>query len=777
MIPIQLKEEGFRFIKVRDNKAPLEPNWQKDNNYSYDDVGFNQFIQKNKRYGVVTGYNHLVVIDFDNRDVQEKVIPKLPDTFTVKTAGKGLLHLYFFVDDPQSFKVLDLNKDTIADIQGVGKQVIGAGTLMPNGKTYEVVKDIPISNVKIELIRKVFSEWTDIEVGVEHKNKKENDDICLQIKSIIKVKDVLGMLGIDTRTNPTDCPFHSSKGGRCFSFNENVWHCFHCDKKGTIFHLLMEKNGISFTDAKKILADRAGVEITTKPKLKTNNFLQNVESFYTQQPFFYDKSGIFWIWNFESNKYVLVDDIDMMNYLDEIMQLEGTTIDAKIKNTYLEAFKRIGRKKEPKKAPKKWIQFKDKAFSLESGNIYDVTPDFFFTNPIPHEIGISEDTPVMDKLFGEWVGTENLELLYEIIAYCCYSDYPIQLLFCLYGAGRNGKTSFSKVLTKFIGQDNICSTELDTLLTSRFETFKLYKKLICTLGETNFGILSKTSLLKKLVGGDVIGYEKKNKDPFDEYNYAKIIISSNSLPTSTDTSDGFYRRWLIIKFPFQFPEGKDIVTTIPDNEYSNLALKITRILKKLLENGSFKNQGDINKRKLDFIMASNPLPMFLHSCCDIGTNNYISYNELYTAYVAYLRYNKKRRILTKEFKSALEDEGFWVERTSKAIGTNDYGNSIFQNGYWIEGLTLKSDWEQRFCDSYANYATVLTPISRMCNRVGNNTTKFTKSTNQPPLSEAIITDSEEIVHHNCTICGSTDKVRFDSTMKPVCDDCNKPKDA
>jgi putative DNA primase/helicase len=72
------------------------------------------------------------------------------------------------------------------------------------------------------------------------------------------------------------------------------------------------------------------------------------------------------------------------------------------------------------------------------------------------------------------------------------------------------------------------------------------------LRETNFNLLTSTNLLKRLVGGDLIGFEKKGKDPFDDYNYAKIMINSNSMPMSQDESDGFYRRWLIIDFPNEF---------------------------------------------------------------------------------------------------------------------------------------------------------------------------------------------------------------------------------
>jgi P4 family phage/plasmid primase-like protien len=417
--------------------------------------------------------------------------------------------------------------------------------------------------------------------------------------------------------------------------------------------------------------------------------LTNVKVFYDEQPFFYDRSKIFWMWNLEESKYEIVDEIDIMNMIEETLGLYGQTISSKVKAEYLEAFKRVGRLNIPKPTPTKWIQFKDKAYSIKSGKLYDVTPNYFFTNPISYEIGDCEDTPTMDKLFTEWVGEDYVQDLYEILAYCCYREYPIQVMLCLYGCGRNGKSQYLKIIDKFLGITNICSTELDLIAgsnSSRFEVFKLYKKLACMLGETNFGILSSTSILKKLVGGDVIGFEKKGKDPFDDYNYAKIIIASNSLPSTEDSSDGFMRRWHIIDFPNEFPEGKDIFYSIPDIEYNNLAKKICRILPQLLDNGEFKNQGNIEHRKTKYMMVSNPLPIFIKKCCEVDHDYHEKYNKVYTEYVKYLLKHKKRKVKMKEFKDVLENEGYYIEKTAFKNSQGD-----FENGYYIIGLRLNFD--------------------------------------------------------------------------------------
>ena len=402
-----------------------------------------------------------------------------------------------------------------------------------------------------------------------------------------------------------------------------------------------------------------------------------------------------------------------------------------------------GRLNTPKDADKNWIQLKDIIYDIKNNLTFEANPKYFITNPIPHKIGETEETPLIDKLFEEWVGKKYVVTLYELVAYCCYRDYPIQLLFCLVGSGANGKGCFLKVLDNFLGGDiNVTSTSLDLISgnnKSRFESFRLFKKLVALMGETNFGLLTNTSLLKQLTGGDKIGFEKKGKDPFTAYNYAKIIIASNSLPTTQDTSDGFFRRWLIIDFPNSFPEGKDITTTIPDIEYKNLARKVISILPNLIHGGVFSNQGDIQERRMRYIISSNPLPLFISKCCEREDYAYVSYNELYTSYIKLLKILKKRRVSRKEFKAALEDEGLWVEKTSHSI------DGEWKNGLNIEGLRMDLEKLEFF---------TINPTQFLYR--GDGVVKVSKKSKSSKDKEII--DIEELVPPtitHCKACGSS----------------------
>ncbi len=416
------------------------------------------------------------------------------------------------------------------------------------------------------------------------------------------------------------------------------------------------------------------------------DYTGNIKDFYNKNPFFYDENKIFWLWDNENKSYSIVDETSMLVAISKKLLIYGKLVNSGIKNNYVEGMKQFGRLFRPKEAPKTWVQFQDKIIDIKSKEIFDASPKYFLKNPIPHSLGESTETPVIDKLIKEWVGERYIKTIKQIIAYCCLQDYPIHRFFCFVGSGRNGKSQLLKLIKIFLGKKNITSAELDKLASSnmRFETSKLFNKLACFLAETNFGTMKNTSTLKMLTGGDSISMEIKNKNPFETENYAKILINSNSLPTSKDTSDGFYRRWIIIRFPNEFPEGKDIIKTIPRKEYNNLARTVVELLPKLYDTGKFHNEGTITHKKERYIMNSNPLPFFLKRLCIINDNRetYVKSNELYNAYIIFLNKNKKRKVSRTEFYNALEDEGIFKEKTTRDNDTT----------YFLIGVKLRSDW-------------------------------------------------------------------------------------
>lgn len=413
------------------------------------------------------------------------------------------------------------------------------------------------------------------------------------------------------------------------------------------------------------------------------------EQFYNIHPFFFDKNRNWWMWNKDSFSWYIVDETDIMNSIDYALESPWKTTASGIKNEIIEGMKRAGRMHIPKEIKKTWVQFNRQIVDIETGIVMESTPEYFATNPIPWDIGETEDTPLIDGLFAEWVGEEYKESLYEIVAYCMLPSYPIHRIFCFDGSGCNGKGRCMALIEKFLGKNNVSSSDLESLVGGRFETTKLYRKLLCLIPETSFGIFKKTGKIKQITGEDKLSFEFKGKDSFSDYNYAKLLMATNNLPPTTDKSVGWYRRWEILSFPNQFKEGKDIIKDIPDEEYKNLAKKSIRILGELLKRGTFSNEGTWEDREKMYERTSNPLIEFIEDCCEKDMNGEIRYSEFRRELVEYLKAHKKRKLSTRDISTLLTIEGYEREKRNIRKDTETMTSVIV-----IPGLRWKEHIKQ-----------------------------------------------------------------------------------
>ena len=58
------------------------------------------------------------------------------------------------------------------------------------------------------------------------------------------------------------CPFHSEKTGSfSVSPDKQIYYCFGCKRGGGVINFIMEEENLTFPDAVRFLAKRAGMEI------------------------------------------------------------------------------------------------------------------------------------------------------------------------------------------------------------------------------------------------------------------------------------------------------------------------------------------------------------------------------------------------------------------------------------------------------------------------------------------------------------------------------------
>ena len=689
-IPKQLKD--FNFVLIGgDGKQPIEKGWQKKT-HKVDCKIFQKHISEGKNYGVQPNNSSVIIdgepkflcmIDFDTKEFQDKVINQFPETFTTTSGSdKNCVHLWFASDNNKAFKIKDEQYKTLADIIGSGNQIIAPGSKHNSGGIYSVVKDIPISFIsysEIEAILKPYdkSPKKKLRIKKQFVPKGISLNISENIFNSVSMDEVLSEVGIDTSKNPTKCFLHSSNGGKCFSFTDEVAHCFHCDNSWNKFSLIREAKNLTDKETFEWFAEKSGRSEELKKSRKEYQKEKNksskivssesiifsrrgqIETFWKKQPFFYDKSKIFYLWDDELRKWSLSDEVDFLNKIQETLGIE--TIDSKSKIELIEGFKQIGRKHHPKPIKKSWVQFKNKIYDIKTGEEFEATPEYFITNPIPWGVGDTEDTPTIDKYYGEWVGEENKQSLYEFNAYNITQDKFMQRLWAFCGGGSNGKGSCIKLNYKFIGDENYVSSDLKALSEDKFETAVLHKKLLCVMGEISYSDLKNTNQIKKIAGEDKLSFQFKGKTPFTDENTATAVILTNSLPITPDRSLGFYRKIHIIDFPNQFKEIKhDLIESIPEIEFKNLAKKCIRILKELYISRVFTNEGDFEERIKRYEERSNPVMRFFEEYFEEVEGEYFPLRKFTNECNEHLKEKHLRIITPIQVGRILRNEGFSV---------------------------------------------------------------------------------------------------------------------
>ena len=434
--------------------------------------------------------------------------------------------------------------------------------------------------------------------------------------------------------------------------------------------LTFDEANVLLKDVKKARTEVMDALDEIESDTPESQLIEIMEIFLQENPMYFDtKTKIWWIWNAEAFKWEIGIEQDILRiFLDRYAFCKW--LKPNIKMQLLHSLEVVA-KRPPKPLQPQWLQFRNRVINVLNGEERVPTSEYWYLNPLPWDIGESEDTPTIDRYFCDWVGSDYATLMFQVIAYSLYRGYPIHRIFFFVGSGRNGKTTFMKLLTKFITEENRTSTDLERLKDSRFEAAKLYNKLVCEIAETSINILYDTARLKAYTGESYLPGEIKNKNPFEFLSYAKLFVLTNNLPVTSDTSDGFFRRCLVVEFPNHFEEGYDLIAQIPDAEFCNLGRKCCRILKELLETMKFDKEGSIEDRKNKYEEKSNPIKAFLIECYELDIYSHVKTSEFYDNYKNWAKIKKiYKKLLPRDVKRILTFMGFDVLRTRANIGEN-----------------------------------------------------------------------------------------------------------
>jgi len=645
-IPQQLKQKGIKFVLLeKGGKKPFQKEWQ-NKVIDFDDIELLEHINNKGNYGVMGGgLKQLIIIDFDDEKIQNEVVKKLPQTFTVKT-GSGKLHKYFYSDRVESFKIFDEEMNTLVDVQGEGKQVVGSGSIHPNGNKYEVIDNSEIeflSYAEIKALLNKYDKKPNKDKKIFERPKVELEDNFIdKIKNSVPMENVLSSFGINISINPTNCPFHSSKGGKCLGFNYETAHCFHCDGSWNIFSFVKDMKKCDFKEALEYLANLSGLQ--NELEISRKKYLENIKSkeynekreikndFLTliKDKKWGDATEIIVKWIKDNNYiYTTKDDnkTEMWIYKNGIYVPQGKSEVKELMRDLLGNwysvfyYNQVINKLEPDTFIESKIFFSQNyleeipvlngILNLKNRELKNFTPEKIFFNKLPVEYNSLADCPQIDKFLSEILTNEEDRMVfYEIGGFCLWKEYLYEKAFMFVGNGRNGKDKSLELIKRLLGIENCCSIPLVSLIPDSFIISEFFGKMVNIAGDIDNKDLKDTSTFKALTGRSLMSAQRKFLNSITFQNHAKFIFACNNLPMVYDTSLGFWDRWILLEFPYTFVTQEELEKTI---DKKNLKLRDESIIEKITVPQEMS--GLLNK----FLDGLDRLMFFKHFSSSIGS--------------------------------------------------------------------------------------------------------------------------------------------------------------
>ncbi len=340
---------------------------------------------------------------------------------------------------------------------------------------------------------------------------------------------------------------------------------------------------------------------------------------------------------------------------------------------------------KPLAPPDELLPCRSKLLHLPTGREYPATPRFFSTNALDYDPDPNETMPeewfrFLDQVFGD--DDASVQLLQEWMGYCLVSDTSQQKMLLMVGPRRSGKGTIGRVITKLIGEGNVCGPTTSGLA-GNFGLQPLLGKSLAIVSDARFSGDDTQTVVERLLcvsGEDALTIDRKHKAPVTMKLSTRFMFMTNELPRFGDASNALTGRFLILRMTKSFYGQEDKGLT------EKLLAELPGILnwaidgwKRLRARGYFVQPPAAEEAIRELEDLASPVGAFVRDKCDLvpGARTYV--DTIYAAYKAYI-----------------EGEG-WHTPATKAVFGRDLvavapslkrrRNKSF--GYFYEGISLK----------------------------------------------------------------------------------------
>lgn len=320
---------------------------------------------------------------------------------------------------------------------------------------------------------------------------------------------------------------------------------------------------------------------------------------------------------------------------------------------------------------------------LETGILHDHEREKFFTKVSGVEYTDKSDCPQWLEFLNQTFDYDQrlIDYIQRAIGYSLSGSTEEQVMFILYGNGRNGKSVFLDIITDLFGNYAI-NIQPETIMVKQMsngatgDIARLNGARFVTTTEPNEGVRMNEGLVKQLTGGDKITARFLFEDEIEFRPEFKLWMATNHKPIIRGTDEGIWRRLSIIPFTNTIPKNK-----VDKQLKDKLKTELNAILNWAVDGYILWRQmglaepQTIEDQRKQYRTEMDVCEAFIEDCCVKDESQSIKAKILYLTYKEWAKENGQYEMSSTKFGREM---GLKFPKKNS-------------NGIWYVGLTLTEE--------------------------------------------------------------------------------------
>lgn len=303
---------------------------------------------------------------------------------------------------------------------------------------------------------------------------------------------------------------------------------------------------------------------------------------------------------------------------------------------------------------------------LTTGNLLRHDSQHLITRIIPVAYDSKAECPRWNQFLHEVMDNDKdmVSFLQRAVGYTLTGLVNEHCLFICIGSGRNGKSTFSNILSTMMGP-YAKATPIETLMAGKEfaisnDIARLTGVRFVSASEGEVGQRFAEAKIKRITGGDRIPARFMYGDLFEFNPQFKLWLGTNNLPDIKGNDEGIWRRIRVINFG---------VTISPEKQDRGLEAKLKQELPGILKwavdgcfawnafNGLHPPASVVQAGK-DYRSEMDTIAQFIGECCMLDPSYKETTANLFNAYTCWVASNGEKPISKIKFGKDFKARGF-----------------------------------------------------------------------------------------------------------------------